>query len=567
MAKYNVRGLSPLNRAKDMVDALSRAQTDDTVIWNGKEKNTGLMVSQGIKIIGNNALLKIPEHEVGLIIKGQGNLSLSKITFLSKEICNAISIDAWAGTLVLENITSEYNTRKRENAYPTIMGDSLQHASMSILGSVITRLTIRDVQSIEIVNTTLSEQNVITGAQVALSNSDLLGNTQISSDDYHLDSIKADNLILKGSGVATSVQVNNGVKFTGNTEIDNLTVVDGGRVILEDGMFIIRNTDLSRVDLVANNAEIVAKEGAMLPKEMTGSATVANQSSSEQGSESEAYQELQDMIGLDSVKKTVDGYINMARVGIAREKAGLGKFDLSLSMIFTGSPGTGKTSVAKLLGKIMFEQGILPTSKFVHVGRKDLVGTHIGETAQLTANKVQEALGGILFIDEAYSLLPDEGNSKDYGTEAIDTLTDEMEKYHNDLVVIMAGYTDSMYTFFKRANPGLRSRFATDIEFPDYSLDELYQIAMLKLNKQFTFDQKVGLYVKSAIKNFKARNLTNGNGRFIRIFIQEIVATQANRLTSTHANLNLVDPTTLSTLIPEDINTAYKSLMTRLLRQ
>jgi Cdc6-like AAA superfamily ATPase len=197
----------------------------------------------------------------------------------------------------------------------------------------------------------------------------------------------------------------------------------------------------------------------------------------------------------------------------------------------------------------------MPTSKFVHVGRKDLISNHVGETAIRTGNKIKEAIGGVLFIDEAYSLLPSD-DSKDWGNEAINTLTDDLEERHNDLIVILAGYTDKMKEFFDRANPGLKSRFSTWVEFPDYTTKELYLIAQMKLEKQFILSNEVKAYVYKAIENFKNSGVAEGNGRFVRIFTQEITFAQSNRITEA----GTFDRKSLETLLPEDINEAYKNL-------
>ena len=194
-----------------------------------------------------------------------------------------------------------------------------------------------------------------------------------------------------------------------------------------------------------------------------------------------AMQELFTMVGLKKVKELageLEAFINVQR---HRETYNLANAPMVLHMVFKGNPGTGKTTVARLFGKLFHSLQVLPKGHIIEVERADLVGEYIGHTAQKTREKISKALGGVLFIDEAYSLA--RGGEKDFGKEAVDTLVKAMEDYKNDFILILAGYTAPMDEFL-RLNPGLKSRFPIQIHFPDYTVQELLDISALMLEER-----------------------------------------------------------------------------------
>ena len=192
--------------------------------------------------------------------------------------------------------------------------------------------------------------------------------------------------------------------------------------------------------------------------------------------------ELDSLIGLSSVKALVRELVAYVRIQRIRESRQLASEALVLHMVFSGNPGTGKTTCARLMGKIFREMGVLEKGHLVERERADLVGS-IGHTAQKTRDQIKKALGGILFIDEAYSLAT--GGDKDFGKESISTLIKAMEDNRDRFIVILAGYREEMARFIQ-SNPGIRSRFPIHIEFPDYSTQELMLIADLMLKKGIT---------------------------------------------------------------------------------
>lgn len=238
--------------------------------------------------------------------------------------------------------------------------------------------------------------------------------------------------------------------------------------------------------------------------------------------------ELNSLVGLQGVKKLIEEIYSYIEIQKMRQKEKLVSEPLGLHMIFKGNPGTGKTTVARILGKLFREVGVLPKGHLVEVERADLVGEFIGHTAQKTRDQIKKALGGILFIDEAYSLA--RGGDKDFGKEAIDALVKGMEDYRDNLILILAGYQDEM-DWFVETNPGLRSRFPIHITFPDFSNRELLAIADLMLQqRQYYLSNGAREEFRFVIEKEHKRHEHSGNARLVRNLIERAIRRQAVRL-------------------------------------
>jgi probable Rubsico expression protein CbbX len=235
-----------------------------------------------------------------------------------------------------------------------------------------------------------------------------------------------------------------------------------------------------------------------------------------------------ELIGLAPVKQRIRDIAAYLVVSKARATLGLTGAPPSLHMSFTGNPGTGKTTVALRMAEILHRLGYVRKGHLVSVTRDDLVGQYIGHTAPKTKEVLKRAMGGVLFIDEAYYLYRPE-NERDYGQEAIEILLQVMENQRDDLVVILAGYKDRMDTFF-RSNPGMASRIAHHIDFPDYSEGELYEIAALMLGK---LDYRLDAGAEAALQEYITQRRTQpnfANARSIRNALDRARLRQANRL-------------------------------------
>ena len=259
-------------------------------------------------------------------------------------------------------------------------------------------------------------------------------------------------------------------------------------------------------------------------------------------------QELNSLIGLKTVKKELNNLINLVKIRRLREEMGLKTPDMSLHLVFSGNPGTGKTTVARLLAEIYHQLGVVSKGQFVEVDRAGLVEGYVGQTAQKTSKVCDEAMGGILFIDEAYTLTKSDG--QDFGQEAVDTLLKRMEDNRADFIVIVAGYTEEMKEFID-SNPGLKSRFNKFIEFPDYNGDEMYKIYdLMCCSQDYVLTQDASQFVKDYLYNMTLEGEENfANAREVRNYFERCVERQASRIVTS----DNIDANKLTTLCIEDV--------------
>ncbi len=270
----------------------------------------------------------------------------------------------------------------------------------------------------------------------------------------------------------------------------------------------------------------------------------------------ELMKELDGLIGLEDVKHEVHTLVNLIKVREMRKQHDLKVMDMSFHMVFTGNPGTGKTTVARLVAKIYKQLGFLSKGQMIETDRSGLVAGYVGQTAGKVTQVVNSALGGILFIDEAYSLAR-KGQENDFGREAIDTLVKLMEDHRDDLVVIVAGYTDEMHDFLT-SNPGLISRFNKYIDFPDYTDDELMAILDMNAKRQgYELDAGAKSIVRTMLEEMGLNaRMDFGNARGMRNTLEKLVQAQANRLAETDEE---VTRDMLISLIEEDAKKAFQT--------
>lgn len=285
----------------------------------------------------------------------------------------------------------------------------------------------------------------------------------------------------------------------------------------------VANTELDYHPWIEAVASQVSVKNCSVTGQATGnvdsatgkSETTSSPSTAPQHNDHAALKKLNQLIGLSRVKEQVNTFIQMALMNKRRKEQGMKTVSSSFHSLFEGNPGTGKTTVARLVGKIMFEEGILPTAKYVEVDRTQLVAGYVGQTAKQTRKVLEEATGGMLFIDEAYDLV--HGNDDTFGREALDTIMKYMEDHREELMIIFAGYTEDMQKLLQQ-NPGMSSRVPNVFTFEDYSADEIVAIGRLQLQQQqmhFDSPRTEKLYEQLVSEQYQSSN-DHSNGRWIR---------------------------------------------------
>ena len=343
-------------------------------------------------------------------------------------------------------------------------------------------------------------------------------------------------------------------------KIGNSLTITTALKAINDPLFDEYSTVLYRFgNIIAKTDNLVSKEEETILKEvyqLTHNPISDEESKSlnisgvnEKETLEEVCNELESLIGLDSVKQEVKSLMNYIKIQKEREKVGLKSSQISYHCVFTGSPGTGKTTVARIVAKIYMHLGILKKGHLVETDRSGLVAEYSGQTAVKANKTIDSAVDGVLFIDEAYSLVGE--NKDDFGKEAVATLIKRMEDDRDKLIVILAGYTGEMKSFID-TNPGLQSRFNRYIQFPDYSPNELVEIFKLnccKLSYILTDEANKNL-LEIITTAFSNRDKSFGNGRFARNLFEKTIENQANRI----AGLPSLNKEILTTIEVEDLS-------------
>ncbi|UOZ03257.1 right-handed parallel beta-helix repeat-containing protein [Amycolatopsis sp. WQ 127309] len=509
----------------------------------GAEKPAMVVEQQGRATI--TGLTVRDSANVDLYLTSEGRVSVVDSRFLSAPM-QAVHVAASAAPVLRECVFAgaERNAvQVTGNASPHFVDCTFEDSPVIILADGeatpnFERATIRGATQTGVLVTADAKVR-IAGLRLAGHGIVLSGQSRVDLTDASVETGREIAVEVTESSWLTGTDLHvrgSGVRVTGTAELQDCEIAD--EIVVEAGATLtasrcrvhngVSSDDGANVTLTECEVDGVTSEPVREPPQAE---TVEPSTSDASGEVLDGpLGELESLVGLAGVKKEVTGLINLIRMSQMRERMGLPMPPMSRHLVFAGPPGTGKTTVARLYGTVLAELGILSKGHMVEVARQDLVGQYIGSTAIKTTEVVEKAIGGVLFIDEAYTLSAGSGGSgPDFGQEAIDALMKIMEDQRDSLVVIVAGYSEQMDVFLE-SNPGLASRFTRTIEFPNYSVDELVTITTGLTRKHYYELTDDAMTTLREYFERVPKNSTFGNGRVARKLFEAMVNNQASRL-------------------------------------
>jgi len=558
-----------------LLEAIEEAKDGDTIMISSGycyESDKNIVITKSIKIIGDfdfeskDKSKFIPEIRTGVFVRKGAEVTLKNVAIrLNREKSNALNVKDLAA-IVGEGLIIENAVKTGEN-YPIIYADD--NASIKLSKSVV-RPSSLEVHKVYAKDAKLEINASVIYASITMYNTKFkIDNTTVDYNASNTLSIKEKskgsmyNNLIKGGDVKdnipcvfikeSEVSINSSTIFQPNyssalcvinstvnlTNIatssakmyDRAVVKVNEHSIFEESIFVEENSRFTgdvisifgrmngKINLyIAQNSEVkfnLINMGRLsvppIKVERDSSFDVAKLRQIQYKEESGSFEIDERKLGLTKVKSEVREFIALAQMNKLRREKGLEDAPLTLHSLFLGNPGTGKTTVARLIGKILYQKGLIKSDNFVETSRSDLVGKYIGHTAKQTREVLESALGGVLFVDEAYTLAT--GGENDFGREAINEILKFMEDNREDIVIIFAGYTKSMMDFLE-TNEGLRSRIPNHFNFEDYTVDQLYKIGLLELQNQ-GYKLNHEKYAEFVTHNYNISN-DNSNGRWIR---------------------------------------------------